>query len=237
MPLGYAITSNRIGSLELNENALQEPCICKVLYFSKEVQLMNLLQQSALAWKEITEYRYLFTYGYKKKLHLINLTFSLEDYPHLAGFQYMKDISLPNYTSTKIVARILQGKIPFEKIQKAAQYVEMIKPRLEALIHLKNSLDNEFTLYSYMPKMYPFVTRIKADYLISSHIGINSFIFILQTTSPGKSKCNFLCCSTFKQDKRNYETNQQTRTLLKKERIHIPTNTSTILFDRLNLPS
>ena len=55
---------------------------------------MDLLQQSAQAWKEITEYRYLFTYGYKNQLYPINLTFSLEDYPHLAGFQYMKDISL-----------------------------------------------------------------------------------------------------------------------------------------------
>ena len=50
---------------------------------------MDILQQSAQAWKEITEYHYLFTYGYKKKLYPINLTFSLEDYPHLAGFQYM----------------------------------------------------------------------------------------------------------------------------------------------------
>ena len=64
---------------------------------------MDLLQQSAQAWKEITEYRYLFTYGYKKQLHPINLTFSLEDYPHLAGFQYMKDISLPNYSSAKFL--------------------------------------------------------------------------------------------------------------------------------------
>lgn len=104
---------------------------------------MDLLQQSAQAWKEITEYRYLFTYGYKKQLYLINLTFSLEDYPHLAGFQYMKDISLPNYSSAKIADRILEGKILFEKVQKAAQYEKMIKPRLEALVHLKESLPAE----------------------------------------------------------------------------------------------
>lgn len=195
---------------------------------------MNLLQQSALAWKEITEYRYLFTYGYKKKLYPINLTFSLEDYPHLAGFQYMKDISLPNYTSAKIVDRILEGKIPFEKVQKAAQYEEMIRPRLEALVHLKNSLDNEFTLYSYMPRMYPFITNIKADYLIASHINIDSFIFIIRSTPQGEAKCDFLCCSIFEEGDRDYETNQRSRALLKKERIHIPTNTSTILLDKLN---
>ena len=105
---------------------------------------MDLLQQSAQAWKEITEYRYLFTYGYKKQLYPINLAFSLEDYPHLAGFQYMKDISLPNYSSAKVADRILEGKILFEKVQEAAQYEDMIKPRLEASVHLKESLDNEF---------------------------------------------------------------------------------------------
>lgn len=48
----------------------------------------------------------------------------------------MKDISLPNYTSAKIVDRILDGKITFFQIQEAAQYEKMIKPRLEALVNL-----------------------------------------------------------------------------------------------------
>ena len=158
---------------------------------------MDLLQQSAQACKEITEHRYLFTYGYKKQLYPIHLTFSLEDYPHLAGFQYMKDISLPNYSSAKIADRILEGKILFEKVQKAAQYEEMIKPRLEALVHLKESLDNKFNLYSYMPRKYPFITSIRADYLISSHFSVDNFIFIIKANVQGESKCDFLCCSIF----------------------------------------
>ncbi len=194
---------------------------------------MDLLQQSAKAWKEIIEYCYLFTYGYKKQLYPIKLTFSLEDYPHLAGFQYMKDISLPNYSSAKIADRILEDKISFEKVQEAAQYEEMIKPRLEALVHLKESLDHEFNLYSYMPQMYPFITGIKADYLISSHFSVDNFIFIIKANSQDELKCDFLCCSIFKKDERDYETNQRPRTLMKKERIHIPTNATDILLDRL----
>ena len=210
------------------------PCIYKVLYiFTKEWILMDLLQKSASAWKEITEYRYSFVYGYKKKLYTINLTFALEEFPHLAGFQYMKDISVPNYSSSKIVDRILEGKISFEKIQNAAKYKKMIEPRLEALVHLKDSLDNEFKLYSYMPSMYPFYTEIKADYLISSHLNIDSFVFIIQVNPEGDSKCDFLCCSIFEKGERDYEVNQRSRTLMKKERIHIPTNTSIILLDRL----
>ena len=194
---------------------------------------MNLLQQSAMAWKEMTEYSYLFTYGYKKKLFTINLTFSLEDYPHLAGFQYMKDLSLPNYTSAKLINRILEGKISFKNIQKAAQYETLIKPRLKALIHLKESLDNPFVLLSYMPKMYPFYTNMKADYLISSHINFTSYIFIIQSNKLSSFKCDYLCCSLFEKGERDYNTNQKTLTILKKERIHIPTNTSTILFNKL----
>lgn len=203
------------------------------LFYLKGILHMDLLTQSAIAWKEITEYRYLFTYGYKKKLYPINLTFSPEDYPHLAGFQYMKDISLPNYTSAKMVDRILDGKITFSKIQEAAQYEELIKPRLEALINLKNSLDNEFTLYSYMPRMYPFITGIKADYLIASHFEINSFVFIIQATPLGDAKCDFLCCSIFSKGDRDYETNQRSRALLKKERIHISSDTTAVLMDKL----
>lgn len=201
--------------------------------YLKRILHMNLLKQSALAWKEITEYRYLFTYGYKKKLYPVNLTFSPEDYPHLAGFQYMKDISLPNYSSSKIVDRILDDKITFDKVRKAAQYEGMIKPRLEALIYLKKSLDNEFTLYSYMPQMYPFITGLKADYLISSHFEINSFVFIIHSTPPKEAKYDFLCCSIFTKGERDHETNQRSRSILKKERIHISSNTSTVLFDKL----
>ena len=164
----------------------------------------------------------------------INLIFSLNEYPHLAGFQYAKDIALPNYSSAKIADRVIEGKISFDTLKKATQYKDMIKPRLEALIHLKESLDNEFNLYSFMPRMYPFYTTIKADYLISSHTNINNFIFIINTNSQNESKCDFLCCSTFEKGKRDYETNQRARTLLKKERIHIPSNTSVIFFDKIN---
>ncbi len=80
---------------------------------------MDILQQSASTWKNITEYRYLFTYGYKKHLYPINLTFSLEDYPHLAGFQYMKDVSIPNFSSAKVADRILEGKITLKQMQTA----------------------------------------------------------------------------------------------------------------------
>lgn len=195
--------------------------------------LNDVLYQAALVWKTLTEYSYVFTYGYKKQLRTINLTFSMEDFPHLAGFQYLKDLSLPRYNASKIVDKILEHKITCEQVSKGVQYVEMVKPRLEALVRLKDILENDFRLFSYMPRMYPFTTTIKADYLISSHLDFVNFVFIIQSSCGDVARCDYLCCSAFTKGERDYETNQRMRTLLKKERIHIATNSLTILYDRL----
>ncbi|MCM1261524.1 MAG: PBECR4 domain-containing protein [Butyrivibrio sp.] len=111
----------------------------------------------------------------------------------------------------------------------------MVLPRLDALVQIQHTLDSDFNLFSYKPNMYPFYTQIKADYLISRHSEMTSFIFIIHTNIDGTAKCDYLCCSAFKQTERNYETNQKNLTLLKKERIHINSNQSTILLDKITL--
>lgn len=193
---------------------------------------MDILYEAASMWKSLTEYRYIFTYGYKKQLYTIHLTFSLEDFPHLAGFQYLKDLSLPRYNSGKIIGKILDHKITFPQVCKSSQYKKMVEPRLEALIHMKEIIENDFQLFSYMPQMYPFTTTIKADYLISSRLNKTSFVFMINTMSDNR-KSDYLCCSAFVQGDRNYEANQRSRSLLKKERIHLPSSASTILFNKI----
>lgn len=133
----------------------------------------------------------------------------------------------------KIVSRILNGTITHQQIQKAAHYEKMIVPRLEALAQIKDMLDNEFNLFSYMPSLYSFYTQIKADYIISRHSDITSFVFLIQSNADGPAKCDYICCSTFKQGKRNYESNQRPRSLLVKKRIHIRSGTTAILVDKI----
>ena len=79
----------------------------------------DILYQAASIWNILTEYHYIFTYGLKNNLYTINLTFLLEDFPHLAGFQYLKDISLPRYNPPKTVSKILDGSITFKQIKLA----------------------------------------------------------------------------------------------------------------------
>ena len=153
----------------------------------------GLLYDAAVAWKELTEYCYVFTFGYKQQLYTINLSFPPERFPHLAGFQYLKDINLPRFNPSKTMNMILSGKISHSQIEKGSQYEESVKPRLEALIRLKETLEQDFQLHSYMLQFY-----------------------------------------SFTQTKRDYRENQRPRSILKKERVHIATNTTKVLFDRLN---
>ena len=48
---------------------------------------------------------------------------------------------------------------------------------------------------------------------------------------------DFLCCSAFAKGERDYEANQRKRALLKKERIHIASNVTTVLLNKLNTES
>ena len=75
---------------------------------------------------------------------------------------------------------ILSGKISHSQIEKGSQYEESVKPRLEALVRLRETLEQDFQLHSYMPRFYSFTTQIKADYLISSATAPVDFIFIIK---------------------------------------------------------
>ena len=110
----------------------------------------DILWRAAFVWNKLTAYRYVLTYGYKNHLYTINLTFSMEDFPHLAGFQYLDDLSLPRYNARKIVQKILDKRIRYEQIVKGVKYEEMVKPRLEAIVCLEEILENDFYLFSYM---------------------------------------------------------------------------------------
>ena len=83
----------------------------------------DILYRAAEVWKELTEYHYVFTYGYKGELNEIKLTFSPEDFPHLAGFHYLKDIALPRYSPRKTVDMILSGKITYDKVKKGTHSI------------------------------------------------------------------------------------------------------------------
>lgn len=138
---------------------------------------MDLLQQAATAWKELTAYTYRITYGKSGVLHEIVLKFELAEFYHLAGFQYLKDIALPvRFSHTKTVDVILSGKLTESDIAKSENYAQ-IQERLTAITKLKSALDTAFKVYHFNPNSLPFFTRITAKNLISAEYGDVVFLF------------------------------------------------------------
>lgn len=102
---------------------------------------------------------------------------------------------------------ILSGKITYDKVKKGTLYQGYVEPRLLALVRLKEILEQEFDLFSY--------------------------VLIIRESPSDNAVCDFLCCSAFEESGRDYRTNQRSRTLLKKERVHIETQDTVVLYDRL----
>lgn len=59
--------------------------------------------KSANVWKGLKDYSFLITYSSKGKLREIPIVFDLEDFFHLAGFQYANDIVLFKSSKTKTI--------------------------------------------------------------------------------------------------------------------------------------
>lgn len=188
----------------------------------------DLLLNAANAWKKLCKVKYTITYGYKSNLYPINLTFDSADFYHLAGFPHARDIQLPRFNQTKVLDRILAGKITNEMLAKSKNYKSMIVPRLQALINMEAALDNDFFLYSYYPDLYPFYTSISADFLLAYHSDSVYFMFIVRNGTI--QDFDFTFVSVFSADSRDYETNQRQRTILKKTKINLETGDSTDLF-------
>ena len=194
----------------------------------------NLLKDSLLfsatsVWEKLSHYQHKFVYGFRKQLYTILLTFSPEEFYHLAGFQYLRDLAIPRYNAKKLIKKILNGEISQEQIEQGAQYKKFVAPRLDALLSLEKILNNTFTLYSFRSDLYPFHTSIQADYLISSEVNGLSFVFLF----GGKPKAlvrECICRSIFVMIDRNYEDNQRPYTILKKTRIDLSTQSETVLY-------
>lgn len=189
------------------------------------------LYKAAQTWDRLCKFSYCFTYGYKMKLYTINLAFSPSDFPHLAGFQYLRDLALPRYSPAKIVAKILEGIITQEQIEKGTQYEEMVKPRLVALANMEEILNSDFTLYSFMPRFSPFTTLLHADYLISSSIKGDNFVFLIRTDKKEPIR-DCLCSSAFVKGNRDFRANQRPYTLMQKTRTELADGSMTILYLR-----
>lgn len=176
---------------------------------------MDLLYEAAAVWRDLLPYRYDILCGKSKRLYPLALTFEAREFYHLAGFPHMKDIVFPvRFSQAKAMEKVLSGVLTEELICKSSQYEQVIKPKLQAILCLKELLNCCNGAYLFAPARLPFYTDIRASYLLADEQTRVVFLFT-DTADSGKS---FFARSAFVMGDRDYRRNQTRLTVLQIDR-------------------
>ena len=172
---------------------------------------MALLYDAALAWSNLLNTSYHFTYGKQGKLYEISLSFGAEHFSHMSGIHYINDIDFGiSLKKPSFLFDVLSHKINPEIVEKSSSWAD-IKGRLEAIVRLEEILDSDFEIYQFNPRYLPFYSKLDARYMIRNvHTGDVVFLFV------GEQVGGFYCKSIFAMTDRDYSAGQRKLKLLQK---------------------
>ena len=186
---------------------------------------MDILLECALAYEKLFNKKYIFKLGRKRKLHIIELTFSAMDFHHLAGLKKLDDIKVVHKNRTLVFKEILKGKITIDTINKSSKFLE-IERRLHCLKELETYLDTVQDIYIY-DQNKNIGSKIPAEYLMKNVIN-KSEVFYFTLHSNGA----FIGISFFPKDKKDYTDRQVKLVLLEKTKIDLTDNSVTVLYNK-----
>lgn len=189
---------------------------------------MGLFLDAAIAWNKLSDTQYIFDLGRKGKLHKLTISFLNEDFPHLAGMQYAKDVDFgldrAEYYGERLIPALLSKYMDDSKMEGSRNW-ERISGRLTAIVNLQNTLENEFTIVSFNKAKVRGFSQIDAKYAIRNATSGDVFFVFLDEKSG-----RYYCKSAFKKELVDYTENQSTMTVLRK--VKVVDGNSTILYTR-----
>lgn len=198
---------------------------------------MDLILETADNFKKLFNVRYDFILGIKDKCFNISIIFRAIDFHHLAGFQYISDISQLKACREKIYFKICTDTNFRNEIYNSKFY-NQIEERLNLLKNIELFFDEDNILFKYSNKRNIY-SKIDADFLIQSKGNTYDTIYIFGSYTDYKNgkrsdveNTDVYCKSIFLKDKMDYTINQEKITILKKSKIEI--STQKIIYSKTN---
>lgn len=178
---------------------------------------MGLFLDAANAWNDLHNTRYILDIAKKCNLQRIELSFPDEDFPHLSGIHYAKDIDFginkAEYYGKKLIPTLLSKRID-DTIIETSQNWNKISGRLTAIKNLQATLDGNFIIASFNRLKVRGYSQIDAKFAIKSTISDDVYFVFLDNRDG-----NYYCKSAFKKSLTDYFENQTIMTLLQKTKI------------------
>lgn len=130
--------------------------------------MINILCYSANKYSELVKNNviYTFTIGRKGKSKRIIIDFTNNEFYHLAGLHYIKDVEFPSPKAEEIFLLIRDNNEFQEKILASSKLPKIIE-RLTHIEHLDAVLNHPDDVVVWEQKRANFSTNLKADYLVS----------------------------------------------------------------------
>ena len=191
----------------------------------------DILRAAAYTFLNLTNYEYHIVLGRKMKQTHLTIRFLPDNFYHLAGLQKLKS-AYPFQTMAheKVFRQILSQKITANDISKDKAF-PLIRDRLNVLAHLDAILDSNLSnIFRYDRNKIPFYSALSADYLIK---GTTPQTIITFATFVNNHNI-FYGNSIFPLSNFDYSKGQMQYTVLLKEKIHLKTHESIILFQHKN---
>jgi len=180
------------------------------------------------AFSKLLDIEYQFVLGRKDKTVSLTIEFQKYHFFHLAGLQYLKDLSRLFIPAEEVYNQIESGQLPVSYIESSNNY-DYIEGRVEYLPTLEYIFDSNDTIFKYNPELQAF-SVIEADFLLRNEINkVPIFVFL----SKDKNK-KYFCKTFFPQGKKDYTERQTKWTVLFKKKIVKSTNTETVLYKNKN---
>lgn len=205
----YRNLANWLRLMKENVERLWKQSLFHILYHIGTV-VMSMIDICIEKFNILLTTEYEFTLGRKNRAVKLLLKFSKEDWFHLMGFQYLKDLPHLKRSRNKIFDDIAENRISANTIEESVFYGE-IRERVQMLSYLEDILDDNDTIFRYSATVNAF-SKIQAKFLLDHRFEDQRIFVFLSQHSDG----DYFCRSFFPMSNIDFAKNQQKWTLLRK---------------------
>ena len=189
---------------------------------------MDRLQERAVAFRHLMDYRYKIILGRKGKATELSINFEASDFFHLIGLHKLPDIINGRLPSAKIFYDCLKGNITYDRLTQSASF-NKLGDRFTYFDRLEEILDSNDMIFKCNTATLKGFSRIIADYELKNIYGPLIFYLFIEKRSYSQDK---YCKSFIQNDTVDYTYGQTKMTLLYKEKTHIKTGEIQVQYDR-----
>lgn len=165
----YHKPSSRKAKRKLYTRETESPAVAGLLFVLWNA--MDKIYECADNFRQLVDKKYVFAVSLKRKVITMTLNFKITDFRHIAGLQYVDDISIER-NPIRLVDSIINKSVTDEILLKSRKYSSespeggSVRSRVEELCRLERYLDADNFIRIY--KVQDFGSRIKAEYFIEA---------------------------------------------------------------------